>query len=250
MPRFIMVLPLTAILSAATAAAQADEPWHFQIAPYVWAAGLDGDIATLPGVPAASVEAGFTDILENLDVAFMIAGEAHNGRFGIFGDIFYVDLEATGSVPGPLYSTVKLESQTAFATAAGFWRLWSDDRASLDVMAGARFWSVDTELALGAGTLPATTVSHDEDWVDPLIGFKARGTLGGGRFFQSLGILFGGFDVGSDLMWDANVNIGYQWTDGFSTSIGYRYLAVDFSDGGFLYDVVQQGPTLALIWHF
>ena len=63
-------------------------------------------------------------------------------------------------------------------------------------------------------------------------------------------MLFGGFGAGSDLMWDVNVNLGYQWTDGFSTSIGYRYLAVDYSDSGFLYDVVQQGPTLALIWHF
>jgi len=239
-----------AILCVSTAPAQADEPWQFQIAPYVWAAGLDGDVATLPGVPAASVDASFADILEKLDVAFMIAGEAHNGRIGLYADIFYVDIEAAGSVPGPLYSTARLESQTAFATAAGFWRLWSDERASLDVMAGARLWSIDTELALGAGILAATTVSHDESWVDPLIGFKARGTLGGGRFFHSLGVLYGGFDVGSDLMWDANVNLGYQWTDGFSTSIGYRYLAVDYSDGGFLYDVVHQGPTLALIWNF
>ncbi len=250
MPRLIAVCSVIAILCIATAPAQAAEPWQFQIAPYVWVAGLDGDVATLPGVPAASVDASFTDILENLDFAFMIAGEAHNGRFGFFGDIFYVDVEATGSVPGSLYSSARLESQTLFATAAGFWRPWSDERASLDVMAGARFWSVDTELALGAGILAAKTVSHKEDWVDPLIGLKARGTLGGDRFFQSLNVLFGGFDVGSDLMWDVNINLGYQWTDGFSTSIGYRYLAVDYSDSGFLYDVVQQGPTLALIWRF
>ena len=248
MKRLVPVLSAIAIFCIATLPAQAEEPWQFQIAPYVWVAGLEGDVATLPGVPAASVDASFTDILENLDVAFMIAGEAHNGRFGFFADIFYADIEATGSVPGPFNAAVNLESRTLFATGAGFWRLWSDERASLDVMAGARLWSVDTELVIGAPI--STTVSHDEDWVDPLIGFKARGTLGGDRFFQSLGILFGGFGVGSDLMWDANVNLGYQWTDGFSTSIGYRYLAVDYSDGGFLYDVVQQGPTFALIWRF
>jgi hypothetical protein len=250
MPRLIPVCSAIVILCIATAPAQAAEPWQFRIAPYVWAASLEGDVATFSGVPAASVDASFTDILENLSAAFMIAGEAHNARFGFFGDILYVDVEATGSVPGPLYSSARLESQTLFATAAGFWRLWSDERASLDVMAGARFWSVDTKLALGAGILAATSVSHDEDWIDPLIGLKARGTLGGGRFFQSINVLFGGFDVGSDLMWDVNVNLGYQWTDGFSTSIGYRYLAVDYSNDGFLYDVVQQGPILALIWHF
>lgn len=251
MPRFFPICSVIVILCAAAAApAQADEPWQFQIAPYVWAAGLEGDIATIPGVPAASVDASFTDVLENLDAAFMIAGEAHNGRFGIFIDILYVDVEATGSVPGPLFSTAKLESQTFYSTSAGFWRLWSNERASLDVMAGVRLWSIDTKLVLGAGILPATTVSHNENWVDPLVGFKARGTLGGGRFFHSVGVLFGGFDVGSDYMWDVFGNLGYQWTDGFSTSIGYRYLTVDYSDNEFSYDVVQEGPTVALIWRF
>lgn len=46
------------------------------------------------------------------------------------------------------------------------------------------------------------------------------------------------------------VGIAPQWTDGFSTSIGYRYLAVDYSNNGFLYDVVLQGPNFALIWRF
>lgn len=250
MPRLIPVVSLIAILSATGGPVRADAPWQFQIAPYIWAAGLDGDVATLPGVPAASVEAGFTDIVENLDVAFMIAGEAHNGRAGLFADIFYADIEATGSVPDPSYSTADLESRTLYATGAVFRRIWADERADLDVMAGLRLWSVDTELALGAGTSPATAVSHDENWADPFIGFKARGTLGAGRFYQSLSVLFGGFDVGSDLMWDANVNLGYQWTDGFLTSIGYRFLAVDYSNDEFLYDVVQEGPTVALIWRF
>ncbi len=250
MPRLVPVCSAIAILCIAAAPARAAEPWQFQIAPYVWAADLDGHVATLPGVPAATVNASFSDVLENLDAAFMIAGEAHNGRFGIFSDILYVDVEATGSVPGPLFSTAKLESQTLYATGAVFWRLWSDERASLDVMAGARFWSVDTKLALGAGILEARTISHDEDWVDPLIGVKARGTLGGGRFFHSVGVLYGGFGSGSDYMWDVFGNLGYQWTDGFSTSIGYRYLTVDYSNGGFRYDVIQQGPTLALIWRF
>ncbi len=244
----LMPFLLIAVLSAAVAPAQADEPWQFQLAPYVWVAGMDGHVATLPGVPAATVNASFSDILENLDAAFMIAGEAHNGRIGLFGDILYVDIEATGSVPGPFNAPVRLEARTLYATAAGFWRLWSNDRASLDVMAGARFWSVDTELVIGAPI--SATVSHDEDWVDPLIGFKARGALGGGRFFHSVGVLFGGFDVGSDYMWDVFGNLGYQWTDGFSTSIGYRYLTVDYSNGGFSYDVVQEGPTVALIWRF
>jgi len=175
MPRLFPIWTVIATLRSAIAPAQGEEPWRYQIASYFWAADLNGDVATLPGVSAASVNASF---------AFMLAGETHNGRIGLFADIFSVDIKVTDSVPGPLYSTARLESKTVFATAAGFWRLWSDERASLDAMAGARFWSVDTELTLSAGIMTAKTVSYDESWVDPLIGFKARGTLGGNRFLS------------------------------------------------------------------
>ena len=60
----------------------------------------------------------------------------------------------------------------------------------------------------------------------------------------------GGFGVASDLMWDASLNLGYQWTKGFATTIGYRYLDVDYEKNGFLYDVAQDGLILGLSWRF
>jgi hypothetical protein len=51
-------------------------------------------------------------------------------------------------------------------------------------------------------------------------------------------------------MWDANLNLGYQWTTGFSTTIGYRYLDVDYEKDAFLYDVAQDGLILGLSWRF
>lgn len=51
-------------------------------------------------------------------------------------------------------------------------------------------------------------------------------------------------------MWDVSINFGYQWGDTFSTTIGYRYLDVDYEDDGFLYDVAQQGPLIGLSWVF
>jgi len=59
-----------------------------------------------------------------------------------------------------------------------------------------------------------------------------------------------GFGAGSDFMWDLNANLGYRWGEMFSTTIGYRYLDVDYENDGFLYDVAQQGPTLGMSWRF
>jgi hypothetical protein len=51
-------------------------------------------------------------------------------------------------------------------------------------------------------------------------------------------------------MWDGQINLGYQWTEGISTTIGYRYMDVDYDEDEFLYDVSQDGPVLGLSWRF
>ena len=75
---------------------------------------------------------------------------------------------------------------------------------------------------------------NKEDWFDPIVGLKGLTPFGDSKFFVSGFLVLGGFGVGSDFMWDANVNLGYQWTETFSTTFGYRYLDVDYENGDFL----------------
>jgi hypothetical protein len=130
------------------------------------------------------------------------------------------------------------------------YRLVEKPSAFLDLIAGVRYWSVDSTLSLRAGALPEREVSNKEDWVDPLVGLKGLSFLGASKFFISGGLAIGGFGAGSDFMWDAQGHLGYRWTKTFSTTIGYRYLEVDYENDGFLYDVAQQGPVLGLSWRF
>ena len=60
----------------------------------------------------------------------------------------------------------------------------------------------------------------------------------------------GGFGVGSDLFYDLNLNIGYQWNKAIGTGIGYRLYDVDYNKDDFLYDVKQQGWLIGLTWAF
>jgi len=92
--------------------------------------------------------------------------------------------------------------------------------------------------------------SIDESWGDPVVGAKARTSLGDSHIFLNGTALVGGCGLGSDLTYDLNVNLGYGWTEGFSTTLGYRYLAVDYSNDGFVYDVSQDGPIIGLVWRF
>jgi hypothetical protein len=230
---------------------ETNDRWHFQIATYGWLSGQKGTLATLPGLPAADVDIDFyDDILGNINGSFALIGEARKGRVGVVTDVSYSDIEDDDATSGPLFSTLTSRTKTWIISMAGFYRLIDQDRAFLDGMAGLRYWSVDSSLKLGAGILPARESSNREDWVDPIIGLKGMMPLGESQFFVSGALAVGGFGAGSNFMWDGLINLGYQWTAMFSTTLGYRYLDVDYDEDDFLYDVYQDGPVLGLSWRF
>lgn len=229
----------------------ADDKWQFQIAPYAWLSGQKGDLATQPGLPAAEVDIDFyDDILGNINSSFSLVGEAFKGRYGVVADINYSDIEDDEATPGPFFSKLTSRTKTWIVSAAGFYRLIDQDGAFLDGMAGLRYWSVDASLKLDAGLLSARESTNRENWVDPIVGIKGLMPLGESRFFVSGSLIFGGLGIGSDFMWDAMINLGYQWTAMFSTTLGYRYLDVDYDEDDFLYDVSQDGLILGLSWRF
>jgi hypothetical protein len=227
------------------------DKWNFQLAPYAWLAGQNGKVATLPPLPPADIDVDFyDDILGNINGAIMLVGEARKGRYGVVMDIAYTDIEAEESTSGPFFSSVESRTKSWIVSAAGLYRLVEKERAFLDVFGGIRYWSVESKLSLEAGLLPARKISNTEDWVDPLVGLKGLTPIGESRFFVSGAFAIGGFGVGSDFMWDANINLGYQWTKSFATTFGYRYLDVDYEEDDFLYDVAQDGLVLGLSWRF
>jgi len=237
---------------AAHAEEKSSEKWNFQIAPYAWLAGQKGKVATLPGLPPADIDVNFyDDILGNINLAGMLIVEARRGRYGLVADIVYTDIETDDPTPyGVLYSAVESQTKSWIVSVAGLYRLAEHKNRFLDVTGGLRYWSVDSELTLKAGALPERSVSNKDDWFDPLIGLKGFTPIGTSKFFVSGAFAMGGFGVGSDFMWDASVNIGYQWTKGFATTLGYRYMDVDYENKDFLYDVAQDGLTLGLSWRF
>jgi len=223
--------------------------WSFGLTPYVWFASLKGDVATLAGLPPVSVDADFGDIIENTEVALMLAAEARRGRFGIVADLSYLALSADGNTPGPLFGDAEADTSTVFATVAGFYQVVAHERVSLDVLAGARVWYVDTEIDLSAGFLPARGVEDDEVWADPVIGLRWAAPLGRG-FLLAGAADIGGFDVASDFTWQLLGTLGYRFNDWFSARAGYRHLDVDYENDGFVWDVELSGPLVGATFRF
>lgn len=223
--------------------------WRFSLTPYVWFTGIEGDIGAVGGLPPAAVDADFADLIENADLAFMLASEARHGRLGVVLDLSYLGLSADGATPGPLFGGADVESTTFFSTAAGFYQLVAGQHFSLDVLAGARLWYVDTQIDLSAGVLPAARIEDDEVWADPVVGLRWHGEVGHG-FYVAGAADIGGFGIASDSTWQLLGTLGYRFSDRLSVRAGYRHLAVDYESGGFVWDVELSGPIAGLTWRF
>lgn len=124
---------------------ETDEGWTFAFAPYFWAAGLSGDIAQF-GLPTVEVDSSFSDIFDHLDFGAMAIGEARYDRYSIFGDVMYSKISGSAGTPrGIVASSVEVTSETFAGLLGVGYSIIDDDSARLDVVGGARVWSVDTE---------------------------------------------------------------------------------------------------------
>jgi len=222
--------------------------WTFAVAPYVWMAGITGTVAQF-GAPAIDVDASFIDVLENFDIGLMGVGEARNGRFGVLVDFQYVHLSATADTPFPLAEQVEVTSQTFTSLLAGEYRVFESDTSSVDLLAGGRLWWVDTDIDPIGGPADPQFFNDGDTWVDPIIGAKARMDISKNFYFTTWGMI-GGFGVSSDFTWDVMAALGYEVTDTISMVGGYRALGVDYSNGAFVFDVVQHGPILGAVFRF
>ena len=250
-----LAFALRAALLALPAAAQ-DRPgaprdggWHYTIAPYLFASGMNGTVDTFGTGRPAEVDASFTDLLDHLRLAGMVAGSATNGRWGVSGDLQYFDLDPSFDTPGPAFNGGTMTATQWMVSLHGEYVLADTDRARLIGLAGARWWSVDTSLSFNPGDLPGRTVEGSDSWVDPIVGLRGRYDLDDRWFVTGWGIA-GGFGAGSDSMADLFGAVGYNFTERTSGVLGYRWLSVDRETDDFLYDVTMDGIMAGLTFGF
>lgn len=237
--------------AADIAAPQPADGWAFTGALYGWGAGIEGE-AGLLGQPTADVDISFSDIVENLEFAVMGHGEARNGPFVLGMDLTYSRVGATADMaPETGLNSIDVTSTSWMVTGYGGYTLFDDDSVRLDAIAGGRLWSVNTEFEADSDnpSLDGQSVGDGQTWVDPLVGAKVRLDLMPDVYVTAWGMA-GGFGVGSDMMWDLMAGAGYEFTESFSVFGGYRAVSVDYSNDGFVYDLVQQGPVIAGVFRF
>lgn len=127
--------------------------WTFSVAPYFWAAGLSGDVASF-GPPEVHIDASFSDIFDHLDFGAMSIAEARYDRYSIFGDIMYPKISGAAGTPrGVLASTVEVSSETFSGLIGAGYSILEGSSGHLDIVGGVKVWSADTDVVFRGGIL-------------------------------------------------------------------------------------------------
>ena len=118
-----------------------------------------------------------------------------------------------------------------------------DRRAAVDRVLSAAKARIANQLAFRLDKALNRTFSKNEYWFDPYIGLRGRYNFDN-VFYTAVRGEIGGFDVGSDLMWEVEGVVGINLTRCIFTEVGYRALSVDYQNNGFLFDTITHGPQI------
>ncbi len=238
--------PVTEVIEEST--------WDFRLSPYVWLAGFKGDVASVPelGGDPIYVDISASDAVSDTEESFMAMFEGKKEGKGFFVDFFYSDIQSEEALFGGIKFILHSTTKTTMFSGGYLHEVYNQDNSVVDILAGVRYWDIDTRLTFGGrlGILPGRTIDHTETWVDPLIGIKGRTSLGDTKFYATGVAAIGGFGLNSDLFYELNANLGYQWSESIGTTVGYRMYDLDYEKDGFVYDVRQQGWIAGLTWAF
>jgi|SRR5580692_1904877 hypothetical protein len=216
--------------------------WRVDWVPfYLWFSGLSGTVGAQGYQVPVSVS--FSQVLSNLNIGLMSVLDVRRKRIGLVTDLVFISLSSpqqAAPINGGAYSGFTANAKTFWVAPEAYFRVIDTPMLSVDAVGGGRFWRLDNSISLSAGTLSAATVGQTQSWVDPVLGARFRVNLPK-ECFVSLAGDAGGFGVGSQLTYQIYTGVGKEFKKKFSAMLGYRYMDVDYSNGGFLYDTHMSG---------
>lgn len=221
-----------------------DSEWNVRVAGYGWFTALKGDVGVKGHV--APIDVKFEDIVDKIDMSFMGIVEVGRGRWSFASDLFYAKLSADKTRSDTLY---EMEVEQFIGNFVVAYRAMEHTQGFVDVYAGARVNYMSNELYIDRPILADTDVSGSKTWVDPIIGVRFQQGLSEKVFLRGV-MDVGGFDVQSDLTWQALAMLGYRLSDSSNIGLGYRGIGTDYTDGGFKYDVISHGLLLGFEHQF
>jgi hypothetical protein len=219
--------------------------WHVDWIPfYLWFSGLSGNVGA--GGYTTPVNVSFSDVLKDLNIGLMTGLDVRRKRVGLTTDLIFMNLSSDqNATPVGAFSGFTANVKELILQPELYYRVLERDKGTIDAEAGFRYWHMNNSLDLMQGSATPVTVGQTQGWVDPTLGARFRLNLPKTSFATVKGDV-GGFGAGSSLSWQIYAVVGKEFKRRFSAMLGYRYLFVDYTNGGFVYDVHMSGLIAGL----
>ena len=212
---------LAAPLPAAAQPGGGADKWQFEVTPYLFASALSGKTGV--GSNVVDVDASFSDLLENIDSAFMAVFEARRGRWAFGLDGIYSKLKVDGTGPAGLVNVEVTTTEQIYQPFFGYRLL--EERVKLDVFGAARYTQLDDKIAT-TGPGGGQIVNVSESWWNPVIGVRV--VVPFAQHWSLVGYADVGVGGDSDSTYQALVGVNWQIDKSFTVKAGYRYLYDDY----------------------
>ena len=251
-------------------------PLEIRIGIPGWLAGVSGDTG-VKGV-VTSPDVSFDQLLRHLThVPIVLSADVRYQRWEFFGDGQYMEVGASATLPGLLFTNANLHLKTGLAEGFVGYRLINCDKANLSLFAGARYSYQGGDLSIFdngdarlvilrrlLGIRKKLAFSDSTDWVDPVIG--ARGKV---KIWKAISLYaegdVGGFDANSgsafelhrqgrtivresvdssDWSYQVQGGLELQVSRWFWAQAGWRYLKYDYNQSGFTNKTELNGPLI------
>jgi hypothetical protein len=223
--------------------AGADDNWHIGVSPYLWFAGVHGNVGAHG--ETASVHASAGDVLSHFNIGLMGAVEARKNHFVTTADFMWIKLSDDKSLPeigdeDADYIKAKM-TETLLTPKVGY-RLVNSEKLQADALVGIRYWHLGTNLSLQPNDF--RNVSQSANWVDVVAGAKISMPLSPKAVITVLGDAGGG---GASVDYQVAGLLGYKLKPNVILQAGWRYLDVNYRpSSSFVYDVAQNGLLLGV----
>jgi len=251
-------------------------PWEIRIGAPGWLAGISGESGVLGLVDSSDVS--FSQLFRHLThVPIVLSAELRYQRWELFGDGQYMEVGASATLPGLLFTNANVHLKDGLAEGFLGYRLINCDKAVLSFFAGARYNYEGINLSIfdnGDARLPILrellglpkklNPEGSIDWVDPVIGTRGRVRIWKATSLYAEGDI-GGFDANSDSAFEihrqgrtlvktpiSSEDWSYQLQGGlefqvsrwFWAQVGWRWLRTDFVSAGFTNKTDLNGPFI------
>lgn len=159
---------IASMLLISTQAIAETSGWQWQVTPWLWGAGMKGDVGAFRGVPALHVDKSFDDILKETRFSGFVEFSAQRDRFIVDTELMYIRTKEASSGNG---EKLTLRTNQLIGTIAPGYRIADDPSYSLDLLLGVRYWDINNSLSLHSAKV---TGRYEEgiSWWDGMAGLR------------------------------------------------------------------------------